>query len=165
MSNPASIIRWRDRFMAKVSPEPNTGCWLWTGTASSRGYGKFRIGSGRTRRMVGAHRFAYEHFVGPIPTGLYVCHHCDTPACVNPAHLFVGTNGDNVRDMDAKGRRRPRPPLGEDHWNSKLTEDRVRELREWVRSGNSPNDFAAKYGYRKRMVQRAAHGITWGHVS
>lgn len=152
------------RFMSKVEPEPNTGCWLWTGTASSRGYGNFRVGSRRTRRMMGAHRFAYEHFVGPIPEGLYVCHSCDTPACVNPAHLFAGTNSDNVRDMDAKGRRRSNPPLGERHYNSKLTEERVRELRGWIQRGESPNDFAAKYGYRKRMIQRAAHGITWSHV-
>ncbi len=89
-----------DRFSAKVAPEPNTGCWLWCGSPNSSGYGELKV----CGRMLKAHRVSYELHIGEIPQGLHVCHHCDTPLCVNPSHLFVGTNADNVRDRMAKGR-------------------------------------------------------------
>ena len=78
------------------------GCWLWAGGRTERGYGRFKV-DGKTIR---ASRWAYEHFIGPIPDGLCVLHRCDNPPCVNPAHLFVGTDADNVRDCLAKGRHR-----------------------------------------------------------
>lgn len=85
-----------ERFWPKV--EKTDGCWLWTANTRPNGYGLF--GS------VGAHRVAYELCVGPIPSGMYVCHRCDNPACVRPDHLFVGTQLDNMRDMVTKGRGR-----------------------------------------------------------
>lgn len=91
-----------DRFMQNVEPEPNTGCWLWSGGESAHGYGCFSFG--RAGRSKLAHRASYEMFIGEIPAGLHVCHSCDTPACVNPDHLWPGTDRDNVRDMMAKGR-------------------------------------------------------------
>jgi hypothetical protein len=91
------------RFEAKVHAEPNTGCFLWVGSASEQGYGYVGVGGGKLGK---AHRVSYEHFVGPIPPGLCVLHRCDTPACVNPDHLFVGTKLDNSDDMIAKGRAR-----------------------------------------------------------
>lgn len=95
----------KERFMQYVSPEPNTGCWLWTGALSKDGYGNFNL----RRKTVRAHRLSYELFVKPIPTdvayhGICVCHKCDVRSCVNPDHLFLGTQLDNVLDMVEKGR-------------------------------------------------------------
>lgn len=84
----------------RYEPELNTGCWLWTGYLHPKGYGYVEVG-GRKHR---AHRLFYQELVGPIPAGMILCHKCDTPACVNPAHVFVGTDADNVADMKAKGR-------------------------------------------------------------
>lgn len=99
-----------ERFERKVQLCPG-GCHLWAGATNRDGYGSFWSGeyiAGDSRRgpvMVLAHRWAYERFIGPIPASLYVLHHCDTPACVNPEHFFLGTQLDNVRDCAAKGRR------------------------------------------------------------
>jgi hypothetical protein len=91
-----AAIPWQDRLI----PEPNSGCWLWEGAVTNDGYGMI-CRNGTTLRV---HRLAWEEVNGPIPDGLNVCHTCDVPACCNPAHLFVGTQQDNVSDMRAKGR-------------------------------------------------------------
>jgi hypothetical protein len=89
------------RLWEKVQKEPNGGCWLWTGGTTNGGYGVIGVGRGRLHR---AHRISWEIANGPIPDGLKVLHRCDNPPCVNPAHLFLGTQVDNMRDCAAKGR-------------------------------------------------------------
>lgn len=95
-----------ERFMNFVEFEPNTGCWLWSGSCFGNGYGKFTSGliSENTLKKVKAHRFSYETFVGPIPDGLEILHKCDVHPCVNWEHLFLGTRQDNSSDMALKGR-------------------------------------------------------------
>lgn len=88
-----------ERFEEKV--DKSGDCWIFTGSCPGFGHGHFGVDSGK---YVYAHRWAYAHYVGPIPDGMQVCHKCDVPACVNPDHLFIGTQRDNVLDMHRKGR-------------------------------------------------------------
>ena len=86
--------------LSRAIPVPEAGCWLWVGAISGSGYGRvFHEG-----RMWQAHRLSWVQFNGDIPDGTFVCHRCDTPSCVNPSHLFLGSPRDNVMDMVAKGR-------------------------------------------------------------
>lgn len=92
-----------DRFAGKYTADEKTGCWNWTACKDKNGYGHIALG-GKHGGHVLAHRVSYEANVGPIPDGMMVLHSCDNPACVNPAHLRVGTQFDNMADMAARGR-------------------------------------------------------------
>lgn len=88
-----------ERFWEKVDKKDKDSCWLWTGCKDPKGYGAIRSG-----KMYKAHRISYTLFVGKIPDGKLVCHKCDNPSCVNPHHLFTGSDSDNMQDMVLKGR-------------------------------------------------------------
>jgi hypothetical protein len=94
----------KERFFKFVSKSKLDGdCWLWNGGTTIFGYGEM---GGENRTNLLAHRLSYETFVGPIPDGMYVLHSCDIPSCINPEHLFIGTQKDNIKDMIKKGRGR-----------------------------------------------------------
>ena len=93
----------QERLEAKRRIDAATGCWLWTGAVFAAGYGLVHM-PGRKGKTRGTHRVAWEIYRGPIPDGLFVLRRCDTPACFNPDHLFIGTQKDNIRDMHEKGR-------------------------------------------------------------
>lgn len=131
-----------ERFWERVDVAGPDDCWLWTRGKHSDGYGRMDIGNNTN---VGAHRISWELHHGPIPPNMYVCHRCDNPPCVNPAHLFLGTIIDNVVDRDAKGR----TSMGEKHCTAKLTSKQVREI--FVASGKH-KEIAINYGVTRSTV-------------
>jgi len=143
-----------ERFMDNVSPEPMSGCWLWTGTVrDKKGYGGLTV-DGLTQR---AHRVNYKLFRGRIRHGLHVCHRCNIKACVNPDHLYLGTNAQNMADAARDGLR----PHGESHPRTSLTEEDVRAIR------NSPMGcvrLARIYNMTKVGIMGIRRRRTWKHI-
>lgn len=147
----------RDKLLRFAMPEPNSGCWLWTGCMDHRGYGKVSSGV-RRNHPVKAHRASYEEFVGPIPGGLWVLHKCDVRGCINPDHLFLGTPKDNSQDMMRKGR----GPIGEKQGRSKLTAADVLEIRA---SNARVGRLAKKFSVTHTTIIRTKRGECWAHLS
>lgn len=149
----------RDAFEAIVRRGEPDACWNWPGTIATSGYGSF----GAERLSLYAHRASYElHHGTTIPKGLFVCHHCDNKVCVNPGHLFLGTHAENIRDAASKGLLiGNRLTRGEAHHKSKLTEEKVREIR---RSTATHRELSARYGVRTNMIYRIRARIAWKHV-
>ena len=138
------------RFWGKMCPEPNTGCWLWTASFRTTGYGQINL----RHRNVGAHRLAYELHHGPIPDGLCVLHRCDTPACCNPTHLFLGTRVDNNRDMASKGR----SLHGEAHPHVSMTDAEIARLRADHAAGVGPAELTRRTGLTRSRVGTIPYG-------
>ncbi|MCK5445678.1 MAG: HNH endonuclease [Rhodospirillaceae bacterium] len=146
----------QERFEMYISPEPMSGCWLWAASCHKWGYGRFRVGSKKKL----AHRVSWEIYNGPIPDGLCVLHKCDVPECVNPDHLFLGTNADNAADRSAKGRDATR--RGENNGRAKITDKQAREI--YLRGGTQ-RETAAHYGIGESGVSRIKSGDGWAHAT
>lgn len=139
----------------------NEDCKEWEGPLNHYGYGIVYWG----KRRRGAHRVIYEIVNGPIPEGLNVLHKCDNPTCVNPEHLFLGTQADNIQDCVVKGRHRysleTARRRGEDHHKSKLTWEIVDEIRKGVKTGKQEKYYADKYSVSDSTISLVVQNKGW----
>lgn len=161
------------RLDAKSTPVPFVGCRLWYGPSVPRGYGVLSVGG----RQVYTHRAAWEQRFGAIPSGMFVLHRCDNPACINTDHLFIGTPLDNMRDMIAKGRQdymsnkrrgSDHPHVGKGRFKNeknpaaKLTWEQVNQIRARYQRGVTRQvDIARDFGIRQAQVSSILRGESW----
>ena len=149
------------RFWESVNTDAGPeGCWPWTGSRDRQGYGRLRTAD---NRLGYAHRISFVLTHGSIPKGKEVCHSCDNPPCVNPAHLWAGTHAENLQDAARKGRCRGR--FGASHPRSHLTEANVRDIRDRHARGESLRSIGRTYGISGPAVHYITTRATWAHVS
>lgn len=174
-SNLALTKNDTQRFWSKVDKKSTADCWLWLDAKGKKGYGRFKAGG----VSMLAHRTAWQLTHGPIPpyTGdgsICVCHKCDVRACCNPAHLFIGSNIDNVRDRDNKGRQssgqRHRDAMRhltsrDFNLNAKLNLTQVREIRSLYSGGGVlQSDLAKKYGVTTACIGLITRRQSWINI-
>lgn len=142
-----------NHLLERAIPEPNSGCWLWEGSGIF-GYGRVKF----RERVVMATHLALRSRGILVPYGMQACHRCDNPPCVNPDHLFLGTNAENAADSVRKGRR----ARGERNWAAKFTESDVIEILKDKRSNSA---IARLHGVDPSTIQAIKTRRTWRHVS
>jgi len=143
-----------ERFFEKVQKTNN--CWEWTAATDHEGYGRIWV-NGKPQN---AHRTAYELFIGPIPKGKCILHHCDNPACVNPRHLFLGTQMENITDKTIKNRQ----TRGEQVPTAKLTRHQVQQIRKQYRPWShkfGSQALGRRYGVSDVTILMIINGVTW----
>lgn len=141
-------------FLNRIKKEDN-GCWIWQGSKDKNGYGTLRINKADWK----AHRYSYKIYNGEIGNKL-VCHKCDNPSCVNPEHLFLGTNKDNMKDMVKK----QRSAAGEKNANSKLNKHVITIIRQRLKNGDTQVKIAKDYGITQTCVSKIKVGKSWSHI-
>lgn len=141
----------KEAFWAAIIINSENDCLEWAGAKTSWGYGRLSYKS----KHYAAHRFAFELYVGPIPDGMFVCHHCDNPGCCNPNHLFLGTPKDNMIDMAAKGRH-----IGA----RKLVPEQVMEITDLLKKGVPRKEIAQQYSVGRTAIDGIANNKTWTHL-
>lgn len=147
-------MREPERFWSKVDVGELDECWEWLAGKDRNDYGQFWV----RRGLWQAHRVAWVLTYGPIPEGLFVCHHCDNSSCVNPYHLFLGTNADNVADSARKGRR----AKGEKNGSSKLTKEEVLDIRDLYATGEwTQQELADEFGVSNPAISYLLSRRTW----
>jgi hypothetical protein len=147
------------RFLKRVVVKSKDECWNWTGSRIKTGwYGQWRNKNGQIELT---HRASWRLFKCNIPSGMCVLHKCDNPVCVNPSHLWIGTQSDNAKDMWIKGRARPATSLGEKHGMSKVTLEQVIDIKTSSKSGV---ELARKYHISATTVCDIRKGRSWKHA-
>lgn len=134
----------------RSSPVPESGCWLWDGSAGSHGYGDLSFG----HKHYLAHRLSYETYIGPIPKGMFVMHKCDVRLCVNPDHLTIGSNKENMADKCEKGRWAGQGPR-------KLTLADAIKIRNLRASGVKAKDIAYMFNVHSDHIRKITSGKIW----
>ncbi len=160
---PDKKIGIETRFHQKYIPVTNCGCWIWTDAPDKYGYGRLQIGG----KAVKAHRISYEIHKGDLDKNKLVCHTCDMPICVNPDHLYLGTNQDNMDDMVRRNRSVPayNPHPGELNGRAVLTHDDVVDiLYKYYYLGENSGKLSEKYPVTTSGIQSILRGKTWKHV-
>lgn len=143
--------RWVDRSGGR------NACWNWTGSVGREGYGKFHLI--KPFRSVGSHRVSWELTNGVIPDGLFVLHHCDNRLCVNPAHLFLGTNSDNMQDAIMKGKK---PGVPSEPYRIKLSLEMANEIRTmWISGKWTKRGLAKHFGICPRHIRNVLNNEVW----
>ncbi len=185
--NTEQLARFKQKTVATLGAL-DTPCLVWTGAKDRKGYGQFSFTHFHTVR---AHRAVYEHYVGPIPDGLLICHRCNNPSCVNHEHLYAGTQAENLQQMVEDGRSlkgdknpsrlhpelRPRGqangaythpearPRGEKHGMARTNEQDVKTISELYATGDyTQQDIAEKFGVARRTVSDIVRGRYWAEV-
>lgn len=154
---PSGVYKRRtllERLTSSFEPDPDSGCWNWILRKDRKGYGKMGV-RGVPR---GAHRVSYELHCGEIPSGMHVLHKCDNPSCINPAHLFIGTNAQNMADRNAKGRQQ----RGSSHGLAKLAEGDALAIK--AAKGVTLRRLAERYGVCLTTVKNIRSGKIWTHI-
>lgn len=156
MARPRKGVTFWDRVYDNT--ERRGGCLLFTGHKDECGYGRIN----RDGKLVRVHRAVWERDNGPIPEWHVVMHSCDKPACIEPAHLSLGTQEENIRDMDRKGRRISL--VGQEHGNSKLTDTDIPSIRARLSDGQTCAAIARDYQVSEGLIRHIKKGRAWRHV-
>lgn len=157
----------KNRLLSKVVVDQAIGCWNWTGSKIKFGYGRIGVDD----KTYSAHRLSYQVFRGEIPEGLYVCHKCDNPACINPDHLFLGTQRDNMQDALRKGRIKlpdnggAQYKPGNKAFNRVLPDNQVIEIKGMLKNGVSPSIIARKMNLKRQVVADIKRGQAYFDIT
>ena len=143
-----------DRLTKKCEPITETGCWIWTGNSEVAGYGRLTVDG----KIMKAHRAMYIAIHGEVPKGKIICHKCDVPACINPAHLYAGTLTDNLNDAYARGQRNKCE-------NSSIPAEIIKQIRSLKHSGESDKNISMITGVSRSHVNKVVRNVTRYEVS
>jgi len=155
--NPKTL---EERFWEKVDKKSDSKCWEWTASLRSDGYGQLHYIQDGRRYCLPAHRLSWSIHFKEVPHGKQVLHRCDNPKCVNPNHLFLGTNEDNRQDMVNKKRHM----FGEKHISAKLKETNILYIRRAYTNGRSLSALAREFDVYPSTIERVVKERTWRHI-
>lgn len=148
----------KDRLIENSSIDQETGCWNWNGSLINKGYGQISI-KGKNCQP---HRISWKVFVGEIPKGMQINHKCHNSKCINPEHLYTGTQQENIRDMDLSNRRSI--SFGSKCNQSRLNDGLIKIIRDSLSKGSRACDLANEFGVGRTCIANIKHKRTWKHV-